>query len=350
MDRIKIGQIGICHEHAAAKVSALRQLSDVYELVGVVDDRQSREARFAGNNLEPYAGLSWMTEEELLATPDLRAVAIETANADLIPTALRCMQRGLHMHLDKPGGETLAPFEQLIKGCAERGLALQMGYMLRTNPAIQFCHRAVRENWLGDLFEIQAGMSHNYGGDAYQDYLGEFKGGILYNLGGHLVDVVVSLLGTPDRVIPVLKSTSDVAPGILNHGLALLEYPHATATLRACSREVDGLNHRRMTLCGTRGTIEWQPLERQDGSPIELRLSLLEANDSFAAGTHTVPLKGVPNRYREQLLQLARIIRGEIENPYPYRHELLVQAVLLAAAGYTPWPGGRCEPLASDRN
>ena len=88
--RIKIGQIGICHEHAAGKLNTVKQLPDVYEIVGVVDDRKTEAARFAGNNLKPYEGQKWMTEEELFATPGLQAVMVETPNSDLVPTALRC--------------------------------------------------------------------------------------------------------------------------------------------------------------------------------------------------------------------------------------------------------------------
>jgi len=36
-------------------------------------------------------------------------------------------------------------------------------------------------------------------------------------------------------------------------------------------------------------------------------------------------------RYDDQLIEFARCVRGEIGNPYPYEHELLVQEVLLAA-------------------
>jgi hypothetical protein len=41
----------------------------------------------------------------------------------------------------------------------------------------------------------------------------------------------------------------------------------------------------------------------------------------------------MPGRYDEQLIELANIIRGEMANPYPPAHELMVQEVLLAASG-----------------
>ena len=42
----------------------------------------------------------------------------------------------------------------------------------------------------------------------------------------------------------------------------------------------------------------------------------------------------MPGRYDEQLRELARIVRGEIANPYPLAHELMVQETLLAAIDY----------------
>lgn len=337
MNRIKIGQIGICHEHAAAKINTLRKMSDVFEIVGIVDDRTSTAARFVGGDLKPYEGLRWMTEEELLNAPGLRAVMVETANTDLVPTAIRCMQHNLAMHMDKPAGEDLELFRRLLEGCRQRQLSLQMGYMFRNNPVMRFCRKAVLEGWLGEIFEVQAGMSHNYGGDAYQDYLGKFKGGIMFNLGCHLIDFVVSLLGRPERITPFLKSTAGLPDHVKNNCLAILEYPYASAALHACSLEVDGLNRRRLKICGTKGSTDLCPLERFDGQPLRMHVTLLEGNAEYSAGTHIVDFGIQRDRYQEQLLELAKIINGEIQNPYTYEHDCLVQEVTLAAAGYVEW-------------
>ncbi len=41
------------------------------------DDSNSMAVKIAGNNLEPYKGLKWMTEEELFNSLGLQAVAVE---------------------------------------------------------------------------------------------------------------------------------------------------------------------------------------------------------------------------------------------------------------------------------
>jgi len=331
MSRIQIGQIGIGHEHASGKMDALRGLSDVYEVVGAAEepnpDWPSRKA---------YEGLQRMTEDELLSTPGLQAVAVETNNTELVATATRCMERGLHMHMDKPGGETLEPFRRLIDGCRERGLAIQLGYMYRSNPAIKFCLQALREGWLGEVFEVHAVMSR-YDDDHYRRFLARFPGGAMYNFGSHLIDLVVAMMGRPQNVVSFRKATRD--DGLNDNGLAVLEYPRATATIRSAVVEADGMKHRRLTVCGTKGTAEVCPLEhpwdRQRLDPLHVRLTLREDNEEYAAGTHIVNVGVMNGRYEDQLVELARVINGQIENPYTYDHDLLVQETLLAAAGYT---------------
>lgn len=335
MSPIKIGQIGVEHEHGSGKMDALRRLPEVYEVVGVVEEEDSDK-----RHLKVYEGLERMTEEQLFNTPGLQAIAVETSIPELVPTAMRCMERGLHMHVDKPGGEALEPFARLLDGCKARGVAIQLGYMYRTNPAINFCFRAVREGWLGDIFEIHVVMSR-YDGEAYRRILSQFSGGAMFIFGSHLVDLVVTMLGRPDNVVPFQRATRD--DGLNDNGLAVLEYPRATATVRASIAEVDGMRHRRLIVCGTKGTVEVCPLEhpwdRYGRDPLHVRLTLLEDNPDYPAGTHIVDVGVMNGRYEDQLIELARVINGEIENPYPYEHELLVQETVLAASGYTRWGG-----------
>jgi len=336
--RIKIGQIGICHEHAN-RISTLRKFTDDYEVVGVVDDRDSKAARYGGTNLKPFEGLPWMSEEELFQVPGLEAVLIETANGDLVPTALRCMERGLAIAMDKPGGEEFAPFQKLLDGCESRGLPFQIGYMFRGNPAFQFCQEAVKKGWLGEVFEIQADMSHDYGNERYQHYLSAYAGGVMYNLGCHHIDIIVSLLGSPRDVVSFLGTTTGAVDGVKNNCLAVLEYPHARAMIHVCDEEPGGLAKRRFKISGDKGRIEFSPLERFDGAPLALQLHLKEGNDSYEAGTHLVEFEITEGRYDAQLREFARLVRKETESRYTPAHDALVQKVHLAASGYTRWSG-----------
>lgn len=335
--RIKIGQIGTGHEHASAKMETFRKLSDYYEVVGIAES--DPELRKRHENHPAYRGVTWMTEEHLLNTKGLQAVAVEVSSGDdrIMEITGRCIEAGMHVHLDKPGGESFSAFRKVLDEAGRRNLAVQLGYMYRNNPAVQFCQRAVREGWLGQVFEIDCVMSvtHPVG---YRKYLSQFRGGTMFIFACHLIDLVVGLMGKPDRIVSFPRQTrSDVGVEMCDNGLIVFEYPKTTATIRTASLEVEGYQRRQLVVCGDEGTVDIRPLEKFVGhasEPLALRLALSQARDSYKKGYQEVSFPPVPGRYDDQLIELAQIIRGERENPYPLEHELIVQQCLLEACGY----------------
>jgi predicted dehydrogenase len=335
--RIKIGQIGTGHEHASAKMATFRKLSDHYEVVGIAEsDPELRKRR---EKVPAYRGLTWMTEEQLLRTEGLQAVAVEVSSGDdrIMDITGQCIEAGLHVHLDKPGGESFSAFKKVLDEAGRRNLAVQLGYMYRNNPAVQFCLRAAREGWLGQVFEVHCVMSRMHP-VAYRKYLSQFRGGTMFIFACHLIDLVVSLLGRPDRIVSYPRQTrSDVGVQMCDNGLVVFEYPKTTVTIRTASLEVEGYQRRQLVVCGDQGTIDIQPLETfycQPPQPQKLRLALSQARDSYKKGYQEVSFPQMTGRYDDQLIELAQIIRGERDNPYPLEHELLVQECLLTACGY----------------
>ncbi len=335
--RLRAVQIGMSHEHANGKILTLKRMTDTYELVGVADDRFMDTPKLPPGE-SVFDGVPVLNFEEAFRIPDLDVAIVEVPNLELVPAAFRCLERSLPIHLDKPAGEDLPLYKKLLDGYREKNLALQMGYMYRGNPAFQFCRKIVRENLLGSIFEISMDMNHGYGGEDYQEYLAGFSGGIMFNLGCHLIDFVCSVMGAPERVESFLQSTPDVRPEIRNNTLAVLQYPHATAVLRICSRLAYGsVDQRRMRISGTKGWIEMQPVERFDGEPLMLTLALKEPAAGYSAGINKIQFPPQTDRYEAQLAELAEIVRGEKRNPYSYDHDYLVHKVTLAASGYIGW-------------
>ena len=121
---IKVGQIGTAHAHAAGKMSTLRKLSNHYEVVGIAesdpDRRKDAEKRSA------YRGLKWISEEQLLNQSGLQAVAVETDIPELVPTAMRCILAGMHVHLDKPAGLSVRAFKKLLDEATRCRLTVHM--------------------------------------------------------------------------------------------------------------------------------------------------------------------------------------------------------------------------------
>ena len=323
--RIKIGQIGVGHAHASGKMDALRRHADHFEVVGVVEPDAQRRAMC--EKLPAYRGLTWMTEQQLLATQGLQAVAVETTVADLVPTAQRCIEAGMHLHLDKPAGESLQAFRKLLDAATRRGLTVQMGYMFRNNPAFQFCFRAVREGWLGQITEVHGVISSLYNAEQRKP-LAPYRGGIMFELGGHLIDPLVTVLGKPERVTPYIRRLRPQWDDVADNQLAVFEYAKAMATVRSSLLEVSSGQRRQFVVCGDEGTVDIRPLE-----PPRLQLALSRPRDAYHRGYQEITLPAMPGRYDDQLLELAAIIRGEKPNAYSPAHDLAVEETLLQAAG-----------------
>jgi len=333
MNRIKIGQLGVGHMHAY-KFGTLIRYPDIFDLVGVAED-DPHQRSISGRHAV-YQNARWLDSDELLSTPGLDAVLVETEERHLIPAALRCIRAGKHIHLDKPGGESLPAFQDLLAEAERRSLTVQMGYMYRNSPAIRFCIEAVRGGLLGRISTFDAVMSR-HDGEAFRQVLKTFRAGASYIFLCHLVDLAVILFGKPERIIPLSTCTRN--DGVVDNGLAVIEFAGGlTATLRASIVEAGGFQRRNLVICGDKGSIEVRPLELEgDRAGGRVFLTLLDDVGEFKKGTHEIPQPPLEDRYDGQLLEFARIVRGEIANPYPYDHELLVQRCVLNAC--SDWLG-----------
>jgi len=315
--RLRIAQIGTHHAHAAGKIASLLALKDHYEVVGLADIEPSAA--------EVYAGLKRMEVDALLALPDLQAVTVETALTLSCEMALKAIRAGKHVHLDKPGATSLEAFREMRLEAEKRGLIVQMGYMLRHNPAFELLFRAVREDWLGEITEIDAMMGKLADGGTRKK-IGELPGGGMFELGCHMIDAVLTILGRPAKVHAF--STPTQADGVKDNQLAVLEYAKATVTLRCNHADPFGGPRRRFQVTGTKGSMELQPME---AGTFVLRLS--QARDGYRKGEQTVKLNVPKDRYVGEFITLAKCLRSEMKFPWTAAHDIAVFETVLAATG-----------------
>ncbi len=320
--RIKVGQVGVGHAHAS-KLAVYRASPD-YEVVGIVEPDAALRKRAEASPV--YRDLKWLTRDELLATPGLQAVLVETQVADLLNNAEACVTAGKHIHLDKPAGDSLPQLRRILATAAEKKLLVQMGYMYRYNPAIVLLRELLRKGWLGEIFEIHTVMSKVVP-PAERKRLAEFPGGIMFELGCHVLDLVISIMGKPKDVVAFPRRSAKIDDGLTDNMLAVLEYPRATATVKATALEVDGAARRHLVVCGTEGTLHIQPLDNPAA-----KLTLSQARGDYRKGTQDITFPKY-SRYVDDAADMARILRGEKATDFPYEHDLIVQETLLRACG-----------------
>jgi predicted dehydrogenase len=320
--RIKYGQIGVGHAHAS-KIGVYRQSAD-YEVVGVFEP--NADLRAQAEKTEAFGGLKWMALEQLLNEPGLEVVGIETRVKDLLPMAKEALRAGKHVHIDKPAGESLEEFREVLDLAARAHLAVQMGYMYRYSPAFVMLRDLLKKGWLGEPFEVHAVMSKQIGA-ADRLRLAEYPGGSMFELGCHLIDLVVGVLGKPEKTHAFPRHSSAIDDSLADNMLAVFEYPRATAAVRSSVNEVEGGARRHFVLCGSEGVMHIQPLDNPSA-----KLALSRDREGYRRGYQDISFPPYV-RYVDDAADLARIVRREKEPDWSYAHDLAVQETLLAACG-----------------
>ncbi|HVJ46759.1 MAG TPA: Gfo/Idh/MocA family oxidoreductase, partial [Luteolibacter sp.] len=304
---------------------AMRGLPDLYQVLGISerDDELWRRA----SKSKAYAELPRLGEDELLSGP-ARMIAVETDVGEAPAAAVRCLEAGKHIHLDKPGSLAHADFKNLRLLAERKNLIVQMGYMLRYNPAFVLLFQAHREGWLGEITSIDASMG-KLADPGLRRQLSAIPGGGMFELACHLTDAVVTLLGKPQAVQAFSSPVID--DGFKDNQLAVLAYPRAMVTLRCNHTDPFGGPHRAFHVIGTNGSMEISPLE--SGSCI---LSLGEPRGSYKKGRNTLDLEIPKGRYDAEFIDLANSIRHDKPLAWNAAHDIAVHETVLRSAGLSP--------------
>ena len=317
MTRLRIGQIGTRHGHAAGKWKALLMNPDV-EAVGIWEPDPALRGR------DGFADAHWFTSaDELLNDPSVVAVAIEGRNHESLAMAAPAIQAGKHLWYDKPAGDDWPGFTELMKTAAEKERYVQMGYMFRYSPGFNRIADLARSGELGEIFAIRAHMSTSVD-LAERTEQSRHLGGILYDLGAHMLDQIVWLLGRPISVSRVLRNdATPELPTYSDNTLAVMEFPHALATIEIAAMEPRP-TARRFEVFGTRGSAIVEPFDPTR----TLRLAASGAEQLLE-----LPVVDRQTLYERELDAFVGVLGHGRPPDRPREHELLVQETLLRVTG-----------------
>ena len=333
MKTLRVILIGLGHDHATSIYDSVLLQKDLFEVVGfAVPESELTDFPEKVSTYRDRRHLPMYTVEELLALPDIDGAIIETEEVNLTYYAQLAADRGLHIHMDKPGGVDLSAFEKLMDTVQSKGLAFTTGYMYRFNPMIEEALQKVQNGDLGEIYAVEAHMDceHN---TAKREWLGRFPGGMMFFLGCHLIDLIYRIQGEPLEVLPLNCSTNVDAE---DYGMAVLRYPHGISFAKTCANEAGGFARRQLVICGTKGTLELKPLESFVTNPTDGRNTCTDMRETYADEgwcTFGKQKQSEPfNRYDSMMRHFAEVANGK-ENPYSYDYERAVYRLLLKACG-----------------
>ena len=268
-DRIRMAQFGTKHGHAAGWASVMMANPDV-ELVGVhePDGAQMETLRASGEH--PWSDVTWLEASDILDDRSIVAVASEGQNSESLDHTAELVSAGKHVLFDKPAGDDFAKFRGVIAEARRRGLMVQMGYMWRYHDGFSRIARWARSGLLGKIYAVRAHVATDIGA-ASAARVSAHQGGIFYDLGAHVIDQMVWILGRPRRVTSFLRRDSFDTAGFTDNALGVFEYDSALAYVDVAAMESPP-PARRFEVYGDAGSAIMEPFEPAD----KLRLCLRE--------------------------------------------------------------------------
>ena len=329
MRKIKVAQIGTSkNSHGKHVFTTLTELSDVFEIVGYALPEGERE-KFP-TQMDIFEGYTEMTVEEILSNPEIEAVTVETEEIYLTKYALMVARAGKHLHMEKPGGTSLADFRTLVSILKEKSLVFSSGYMYRFNPKVTEAMEKIKRGDLGKIYAVEAHMDCKHK-TPLREWLENFPGGMTFFLGCHLIDLIYRIQGEPDEVIPLSCSTGIDGVNSKDYGMVAFKYPHGVSFAKTCAAEYGGYMRRQLVICGELGTIEIKPIEAVDESKGHYTVM----NESYEAEWHRsweTSYSESYHRYKAMLENFAELVLGK-ENPYSYDYELGLYELIMKSCG-----------------
>ncbi len=181
--------------------------------------------------------------EELLADPELDAVAIATPVPTHGELARRVLEAGTHRFVEKPLAQSVADAERAVAAAADAGKVLMVGHLLEYHPGVRVLKELADGGELGDRIYYIYGNRLN---------LGKLRAdeNALWSLGAHDVSVVLHLAGE-EPTEAVAHGVAYVREGVEDVAFCFLRFPSGVCAHLHLSW-LDPHKERRFTVVGSR--------------------------------------------------------------------------------------------------
>ncbi len=121
-------------------------------LVAICDVNPERAKAIANQ----YGVKAYTDSAEMLKDPEIQAVSVCTWSIKLAEEALKCLNAGKHVLVEKPMATDTKQAQALIDAAKANGLHLTVGFLMRFIPGLQQIRQAVETKKIGELVSATA--------------------------------------------------------------------------------------------------------------------------------------------------------------------------------------------------
>lgn len=327
---LRLALLGLWHPHAPGMVRQIAAHPEEFTLVGCWDPDPALAAR-RREEWKPLTDVRVFDSPESLLAEKLDGVVVEGIVSDNLRYARLALDHGLPVLLEKPFGCNLAEARETFELARRKKLHLQLVYLFRYMSAVEEMLTRARRGDVGPVYEFRARLPKDL--NLYDEHvatLGQYAGGIFFEMAGHVIDFMCLILGRPREIHPILGHHHPTADGpFIDNGVATFRFDRAIGIVEVPALEIVP-DQRRIEVYGTDGALVIPHM----GSG-HLANNALQPLDVWSRATgrwDRVDLKAAVLQIRD-LREFAAVVRGEKQPNYSLDHDLMVQEALLTASG-----------------
>lgn len=252
MRKHKIGIVGtgaIAIKHAQAIGSLANE-----ELVGLFNPNSNSAAKAQ----EKFTATVFTNWEEFIALPELDVVCICTPSGMHLEAALKAIEAGKHVFVEKPIEVTLDRADQLIQAAEVNNVKLGVVFQNRFSSDFIRLNEGVKAGVFGRILMGNAAINwfrdaNYYSSSQWKGTLEFDGGGALINQAIHTLDLLLEVMGEVDSVFGKVKTTLYPIEGE-DLGAALVNFKSgAMGTITAGTSLYPGYPER-LEIYGTEGS------------------------------------------------------------------------------------------------
>ncbi len=202
--------------------------SEDVEVVAVASREAERARTYARDKRIATAHGS---DEALLADPDVDAVSISLPNGLHAEWAVRALEAGKHVLVEKPFSRRAAEVEHAFDVAEREGLILTEGFMWRHHPQARKLVELLPE--IGEVRLVRAVFSFDLGRPGDPRWEPALDGGALMDVGCYCINAARLICGEPDEA----RGADAVAPDVHERPAVERGLPARVARLAEVERE-----------------------------------------------------------------------------------------------------------------
>lgn len=314
------------------------------ELVAICDPVATALGE-AGEEFGIPAEARYLDYQDVLARDDIDLVSVATPNSLHEPIAIAALQAGKHVLCEKPLALSLAGARRMAAAAEEAGRVTAVNHRYRWIPAARYLKELVDAGEVGEVRQIFMNYFNALVADPstplqWRQTRAE-GGGVLGDIGSHLIDMGLWLLGPIARVRCDLHTFTRERPTAAG-GMATVDVDDAaTCQFEFASGAVGVMNasgvclgrgnHQRIELYGTKGSIVYEIDAPADLGGDRLHVCFGAAQGRTAGMAPALTLPRHQATPLDPFLDFFRAVRDDRPAAVTFADAVRVQAVLEAA-------------------